>query len=133
MDKKTTPLENGDLIDMLLKSDVPDIRKKLPKAKMEIKRLSALTGRPVVLEIQALSYGRVQSLLEMPEKDIRAQIIVEGCAFFRDSRLLNPDKNIATPVDAVESLLNPGEIQELSVKIEQLSGYRQKTISEIKN
>lgn len=127
------PLSDSDLIDFLLRPDAPDVRKKLPHKKYEIKRLSKLAGGPVVIEVHGLPYGTVKTIQQMPEKEIPVQLIVEGCPFFRNPRLIDLDRSIATPEDAVCAALNAGEIEELSIEVEKLSGYRQTAIAEIKN
>ena len=41
--------------------------------------------------------------------------------------------NAPSPADAVKSLLEPGEIEDLSREVERLCGFRAWTIKEVKN
>lgn len=102
-------------------------------ANHEISRLSEAAGAPVVFTLRALPYGRVQELKRLTEEaDI--QILLAGCA--------EPDLKAAalqekfqgvTPAETIKAMLLPGEIADLSIAVEKLSGYRRTTIEEVKN
>lgn len=68
------------------------------------------------------------------ENDQEIHILLQGC---QDPPLKDPalmEKfGASTPADAVRALLLPGEIEDLSMEVERLSGYRRKTIEEVKN
>lgn len=125
----------SELLDRLLKADLPDVRKKLPEKKFKVDRLSRELGGDAVFTLRGISYNKVQKILEMESKDIPVQEILEGCVDpnFRDEKMLNPGKGIVTPADAVTALLNPGEIKAIAFEIDRLTGYRQQTIQEVKN
>lgn len=79
------------------------------------------------------TYGRVQEMKRLTgESDI--QILLTGCVDpdLKASALQQKFKG-ATPAETVKALLLPGEIEDLSIVIEKLSGYRRNTISEVKN
>ena len=70
----------------------------------------------------------------MTDDNQEAQILLQGYAErnLRDGQVL-AKYDAATPLDAIYALLLPGEIADLSMEVERLSGYRRRTISEIKN
>ena len=51
-------------LDQMLRPEAEDVRKNLPAARYEIKRLSRKLGEPVV-ELRALPYGKAQELAEL--------------------------------------------------------------------
>ena len=121
------------VLDLLLHSHLPDVRKELPERRVKVKRLSRLAGQDVIFTLRGLPYGRVQELQRLRE-DVECHILLEGCvepdlksADFRKER------GGATPIDAIQSLLLSGEIEDLSRAVEQLSGYRGSTIETVKN
>lgn len=128
MEKKTSTL------DVLLRSGLPDMRKELPVKTVELPRLSALAGEPVVFTLRGLTYREVRRLQEHRE-DRSAYAVLYGCTnpSWKDPRLLEPEKGLATPVDVIQAKLLPGEIEDLFVEIQLLSGYLRRTISDVKN
>ena len=100
---------------------------------VKIKRLSPKGQEPVVFSLRSLSYNRVAELKKIGGEDMKLHILLAG--------IKNPDlKNqelldkygAATPLDLLKILLLPGEIEDLSLAVERLSGYRVDTIEEIK-
>lgn len=87
----------------------------------------------MVFTLRALPYGRVQELKRLTEEaDI--QILLAGC--------VDPDLKAAalqekfqgvTLAETIKAMLLPGEIADLSIAVEKLSGYRRTTIEEVKN
>ena len=120
-------------LELLLGADVTSVKTNLPTARYEVPRLSEEAGAPVVFTLRALPYGRVQELKRLTEEaDI--QILLAGC--------VDPDLKAAalqekfqgvTPAEAIKAMLLPGEIADLSIAVEKLSGYRRTTIEEVKN
>lgn len=131
--KKTGPEQTPSVLSLLLEGALPDVRRERPRQRYEVKRLSRALGRPAVFELQALPYGRVQDLQRLTE-DVGCHILLEGCVApsFKDSTLL-AKYQAATPLDVIQALLLPGEIEDLSRAVEKLTGYRQTTIKELKN
>ena len=131
--KKTRPEQAPGILSLLLEGVLPDVRRERPRKQYEVKRLSRALGRPAVFELQALPYGRVQDLQRLTE-DVGCHILLEGCVApsFKDPGLL-AKYQAATPLDVIQALLLPGEIEDLSRAVEKLTGYRQTTIRELKN
>jgi len=124
----------SDILDMLLRPEVPNVQKTLPTARYRVKRLSEETGEDVIFTLKGLPYGRVEELKETAGEDMNVHILLAGVAEpnLRDDRLLKKF-GAATPAEAVKSMLLPGEIVDLSWAVEKLCGYRRNTIEEIKN
>ena len=118
-------------LDLMLKPEVQSVKNDLPKAKYEVKRLSALAGEKVVLTLHALPYGKTQQLKDM-EQDQAVHILLAGCPELADSALTQKFGG-ATPVETIKAMLLPGEIEDLSHAVERLTGYRKATIREVKN
>ncbi len=118
-------------LDQMLRPEAEDVRRNLPTARYEVKRLSRAMGEPVVVELTALPYGKAQELRDM-ERDQEVHILLAGCGELKDEAL-RAKFGGATPAETVKAMLLPGEIAELSRAVERLSGYRQTTIREIKN
>lgn len=127
-------MKKGSVLDLLLNGDLPDVRKKLPEKRMRIDRLSELAGHDVIFTLRGIPYKDIRQVQKKTDA-IAVNMVLEGCVEpnFHDKRLLNPEKNIATPIDAITAMLTPGEIDELSVEIQMLDGYIVRTLSEVKN
>ena len=128
MEKKLSTL------DVLLRSDLPDMRKDLPEKKVEITRLSLLAGEPVEFTVRALTYKQVRELQDRSE-DRSAYGVLYGCVNpnWKDPKLLNKENGLVTPIDVIKAKLLPGEIEDLYIEIQLLSGYLRRTISDVKN
>lgn len=128
MEKKLSTL------DVLLRSDLPDMRKDLPEKKVEITRLSLLAGEPVEFTVRALTYKQVRELQDRSE-DRSAYGVLYGCVNpnWKDPKLLDKEKGLVTPIDVIKAKLLPGEIEDLYIEIQLLSGYLRRTISDVKN
>ena len=115
MNKKPTV----SVLDLLLRPDLPDVRRELPEKRVEVKRLSRLAGEPVVFRLKALTYD---------------QTLLLGCVEpdWKDRSLLAPG-SVATPIDAIKSKLTAGEIDELYIEIQMLSGYIDRALADVKN
>ena len=131
--KKTGPEQAPGILSLLLEGVLPDVRRERPRKQYEVKRLSKVLGQPAVFTLQGLPYGRVHELQRLTE-DLECHILLEGCIepSFKDPALL-AKYQAATPLDVLQAMLLPGEIEDLSRAVERLTGYRQTTIKEIKN
>ncbi|MGI6029764.1 MAG: phage tail assembly chaperone [Candidatus Heteroscillospira sp.] len=126
--------EKNDILNQLLRPEVPDVQKSLPRAKYRLSRLSELLGTDVVFELQALPYGKVQSMRESGSEDVEIHILLAGCISPNlRAAALQERFGGATPAETVKAMLLPGEISDLSRAVEQLCGYRRRTIEEVKN
>lgn len=121
----------SNLLDLLLRPELPDVVKDLPEKRVEVNRLSKLAGEKVVFTLRGLPYGRVQELQRM-DQEAEVHILLAGCEALRDPGL-TAKYGVPTPAEAVKRLLLPGEIADLSREVERLCGYRMRTISEVKN
>lgn len=115
-------------LELLLANELPE-----PKTKdIKVKRLSEAWGQDVVLTLRELSYNEVKSLLKEEGDHMRAAIVLEGVKEpnMRNMELMKKMK-AATPLEAVEKLFQPGEIEDIAIEIEMLSGYRHKTVADM--
>lgn len=121
--------EPTNVLDLLLNASV-----ELPTKKVKMKRLSKALGSEFSITLQALSYNQVVEYIR-DKDDSELRILLEGIVDpdLKDSRLLSK-YNAATPLELLKNprFLLPGEVTGLSREIEELSGYRQTTFSEIK-
>lgn len=128
-------VEKMSTLDILLGADLPDMRKNLPEQKVEVPRLSQEAGKPVIFTLRALSYDKVREIQEKPRSEQALYGVLYGCVdpIWKDSRLMDPEKSIVTPPDAIKAKLMSGEIDELYTQIQKLSGYMRKTLRDVKN
>ena len=126
----------SEFLDMLLRSDCPNVLKNLPTKKVECVTMSKRLGVKAVFTIRALPYGKAEQIRGMhSEQDTNLHILLNGCVEpdWRDSGLLNPSEGIVTPPDAIKNRMLAGEIDDIAMEIEKLSGFRMRTIREVKN
>lgn len=117
-------------LDLLLQMEPPA----LPTAQVKIKRLSKLCGEDVVFDLKALPYSRVADIKKMGEQsDVDVQILLAGVASpDLKNKELATKYHAETPAELTKKLLLAGEIEDISRKIEHLSGYRETTLETIK-
>lgn len=127
--------KNVSALELLLRPELPDARKALPEKRVEVKRLSEALGEPVIFTVRALSYNEIRRVQDKPREDQAVTAVLCGCKDpdFRDKRLLDPEKGVAAPPDAIKAKLTAGEIDELYIEIQKLSGYLRQTLAEVKN
>ena len=131
MDKKSSV----SVLDLLLRPELPDVRRELPEKRVEVKRLSRLAGEPVVFRLKALTYDQTRRVQDKPRREQAVEMVLLGCTEpnWRAPGLLDPAKNIATPIDAIKAKLTAGEIDELAVEIQMLGGYIVRALEDVKN
>lgn len=115
-------------LELLLANELPE-----PKTKdIKVKRLSEAWGQDVVLTLRELSYNEVCSLTKEDGEHIRAAIVLEGVQEpnLKNMELMKKMK-ASTPLEMVEKLFQAGEIDDISREIEELSGYRKKTVEDM--
>lgn len=122
------------VLDLLLRPDLPDVRRELPEKRVEVKRLSRLAGEPVVFRLKALTYDQTRRVQDKPRGEQAVQAVLLGCVEpdWKDKSLLAPG-SVATPVDAIKARLTAGEIDELYAEIQILSGYLVRALDDVKN
>lgn len=122
------------VLDLLLRPEVQDVRKRLPEKRFRVKRLSELAGQDVIFTLRGLPYDKMRKAQKLAD-DRALSIVLDGCAEpdFRDKRLLNESVGIVTPFDAIKAKLTAGEIDEISVQVQLLSGYILGALDEVKN
>lgn len=130
-------MENTTLnaLDVLLRPDLPDVRKALPEKEVEIPRLSKIAGAPVVFKLRGMTYDQVRRIQDKPRENQAVYGVLYGCVTpdWKDERYLNKEKGIATPVDAIKARLISGEIDDLYMEIQKLCGYLYRAINDVKN
>lgn len=87
-------------------------------------------GKPLTFRIQELSYDEVEEIRAMNKSsDIAAAIIAKGVVEpnLRDEALQSA-LGAATPYEAIRKMLKAGEVADLQIAIERLSGYRSSTL-----
>ena len=116
-------------LDLLLKSSVSNP----PEKDYKVKRLSTECGGDVIFRLRALSFSRVAEVRAVDSDEISVHIIMAG--------VISPDLKkpelqakygALTPADLVKAMLLPGEIDDLALRIEQLSGYKKTVVEEVK-
>lgn len=127
--------KNISVLDLLLRTDLPDVRKVLPEKRVEVKRLSELAAEPVVFTLRALTYDETRQLQDKSREDQAVAAVLYACKDpdWRDKRLLDPAGGAVTPLDAIKARLTAGEIDELYIEIQKLSGYLRRTLADVKN
>lgn len=123
----------SELLDLLLRPEVQNVGQNLPTKKVRMKRLSKVLKQDVVFTIRALPYGSVE-VIKQSDGDRSLNAVLAGLVDPdpKDEKL-NKKFNAVTPKEMLKHMLLPGEIDDLSIQIELLSGYRGATIEEVKN
>ena len=127
--------KNTDVLELLLRADLPDVRKTLPEKRMEVKRLTELAGEPVIFTLRGLTYQEIRDIQDKRREDQAVSAVLYACKEpdWRDQRLLNAAAGAVTPLDVIKARLTAGEIDELYIEIQKLSGYLRQTLAEVKN
>ena len=120
------------LIDELLKADFKQID---DKAKVKVSKLSKLLGHDVEITVQAIDGKRYRDIRNMATKTVKNKtkfdigqfqdnVVLNGVVdpSLKDKDLLDRFK-VATPLELMDKLFYPGDINKLSDKISELSGF----------
>jgi hypothetical protein len=121
------------VLDTLLRADLPDMRKQLPEKQVEVPRLTELAGTPVIFTLRALTYDKVRMLQDKERGEQAVYGVLYSCVDPIWKNAVDKEKGIVTPVDAIKATLSSGEIDDLYIEIQKLSGYLRKTIADVKN
>lgn len=85
-------------------------------------------GSPLTFRIRELSYNQVAEIKRSTaDSALRTVLMGVAAPSFKE---LAESLNLPTPFDAIKRILSAGEIDELQVEIEKLSGFRRK-LSEV--
>jgi hypothetical protein len=117
------------VLDLLLSNAT----KKPPEREYKINRLSRDLGVDIVFTLKALSYQSVTDIRRMDESEQSIHIILKGTVSpdLKDDSLL-AKYGVVTPAELLKQLLLPGEIDELALRIEKLSGFKTNMTEEVK-
>ena len=107
--------------------------RQLPEKEYKITSLSEETGGDVVFKLRALPYNRAAEIKRGNTEDMNIDIILAGVVSpdLRNQALLEK-YGAVTPAEMLKKLLLPGELDEIAMRIEQLSGYRLTLTEEVK-
>jgi hypothetical protein len=118
-----------DVLERLLSMEPP----KLPEKNYKVKRLSAAAGGDIIFRLRALPYSRVADIRRLDYEDQSVHIALAGTVSpdLKSKELLDKYK-AATPAELLKDLLLPGEIDDLALQVEKLSGYKSAVTEEVK-
>lgn len=124
------------VLDILLGGSLRNVNKEPETAEFEVKRLK------VQLQVRGLTYNEVADLAGDNQMDLKVVLAGMVSPVFSDIRmarklgLLGEDEDWGAhgigQMDVAKALLTPGEISELSRRIQRLSGYLKATVAEVK-
>ena len=103
--------------------------------KIKMRDLSKRAGTDVVFTVRDLGYNEIKDIHRMeggrPDGDIAVAVVLAGV---REPNLraaeLRERYSAPTPAELLPKMLSAGEIDELAMRIERLSGYR-RSVTEI--
>jgi Phage XkdN-like protein. len=147
MEEKETVKEPVNILDLLLGSDVGEI--KLPTKQVEITRLTEVYGTPFIITCKALTpdrYEEVQDMaLEVKGKEVDLDVNLlqlfvtlegvmddTGKSMFKNKDLMSKFK-AQTPKELVRKILLSGEITSVYSEIAKLSGFGDDAVKAVKN
>lgn len=143
--------ETANIIDVLLSTDLSNF--KVKSKKVEIPRLSEITGKEFVVELRVLPLNLEEDIearynkidfddegspeLNIKSMEAKKNILVEAVyiddkQIFKQSSLMKHFK-AKTPPHLVEKLLTKGEITKLHNAYRELIGFKKDTVKDIKN
>lgn len=105
------------------------IRKQAEK-EIKLLTLSEELGKDMVFKIRSLPYNTVARLREKEDQsEFSLHVVLEGVVSpnLRSEELMRA-YDAPTPIELIKSILRPGEIEDISIQIEKLSGYRTDTV-----
>ena len=113
------------VIDLLLGLGPKDTRTQ----RIKLRDLSRRAGQEVIFTVRELGYNEVKDIHRMeggrPDGDVAIAVVLAGVVEpnLRDGALLER-YGVPTPAELLPKMLSAGEIDELAMRIERLSGYR---------
>lgn len=125
------------ILDKLLEADVEKLQNR-EKRRYEVKRLSAVLGEPFFVNCKPLSREQVIHIGEISSQkgDFQSNTILEACDVegkkFSNEEMLKKF-GVVSGKEVVEKLFLPGEISVLYDKVNEISGYGENAVEEVKN
>jgi len=106
---------------------------KLPEKDYKIKRLSKELGKDVVFRLRAVHYSRIAEIRRVGIEEQDIHIVLAGVvAPDLKNDALMARFNAVTPAELIKNMLLPGEIDDLALRVEKLSGYKSVVTEEVK-
>ena len=104
-----------------------------PEKEYKIKRLSKESGGDIIFRLRALAFSHVAEVRAADSSEQSIRIILAGTVSpdLKSAELLS-HYGAMTPADLLKKMLLPGEIDDLALRIERLSGYKATVVEEIK-
>lgn len=125
------------ILDVLLETDVEKFNIKTSK-EYEVKRLSEKLGSKFVVTCTPLKMEQLSHISEISKNttEMKLNAVLECCRIegekFGNQTLMDKLK-AHTPREVVEKLFLPGEVFKIYEVINEMSGYGEKALEEIKN
>lgn len=125
------------ILDKLLEVDIEKLQNR-EKRQYEVKRLSELFGEPFFVNCKPLSREQVIHIGEISGKkgDFQSNTVLEACDVegkkFSSEGMLEKF-GVVSGKEVVEKLFLPGEISALYDKVNEISGYGENAVEEVKN
>lgn len=118
-----------DVIDLLLNAKPFEV----PEKEYKLRRLSKDCGGDVVFKLRAVSFERVAEIRRINESEQNVHIILAGTVSpdLKNKSLLEK-YGAETPAELIKVLLLPGEIDDVAMRIEKLSGFKSVVTEEVK-
>lgn len=125
------------ILDLLLETDSKKLELKFSK-QFEVKRLSEKIGEPFIITCAPTTTEQLVHVSEISNSitEIKMNTVLECCKIdgkkIATKELMEKFKAL-TPINLLEKLLLPGEIYTLYNKVQEISGYNDGGVEEIKN
>lgn len=125
------------ILDRLLETDAEKLQDR-EKRQYEIKRLSDLLGEKFTVNCKPMSREQVLHIGEISSQkgDFQTNTVLEACDVegkkFSSGELLEKF-GVVSGKEVVEKLFLPGEISALYDKVNEISGYGENAVEEVKN
>lgn len=125
------------VLDLLLETDPKKLELKFSK-QYEVKRLSEKIGGKFIVNCTPLTNEQLSHVSEISKNnaDMKINVVLECCKIdgkiIANKELMDKFKAI-TPIDLMEKLFLPGEIYKLYETVNDMSGYGDGVVEEIKN
>ena len=119
-----------EVIDLLLNTKPAN----LPEKEYKLKRMSKECGGDVIFKLRALLFDRVAEIKNISDDANQPIHIILAGVIAPDlkNQALLDKYDVVTPAELLKKMLLPGEIDDLALRVEQLSGYKTTVLEEVK-